>query len=295
MSVRQILVQFLLCLSLLACAGSGPGAGPLDGSASVSGPVGGGNYAAGPVSLPSPVTINKNLIVCENIAGPNVECRGSAGAVPAYSRVTVSVHPAGFASWRNKVQSLFMGTAHAAGFAIAVNADGAGAFSATVEAAKDEIIQIQVGDAKLLLKVPDELGSVSGSTGTMKNMTVDSDGNIWFSGRPAAAKKIGFRWTSLFFSEAQAATFASQPNLAQEHQFSHREEVAMVAVYLPERNPEGALCGSPADTGAELSADRLVASRCEVKRLAAGSDAPETVVSFPGCVQDDIRFIRPVK
>lgn len=292
----------------MACAGSGPGAGPLDGSASVGGPVGGGNYAAGPVSLPSPVTINKNLIVCENIAGPNVECRGSAGAVPPYSRVTVSVHPAGFASWGSKLQSLFLGTAHAAGFSIIVNADGTGAFSATVEASKDEVIQIQVGGARLLLKVPEELGSVSGSTGTMKNMTVDSDGNIWFSSRPAPAKKIGFRWTALFFSEAQAApapeapafespaaTFASQPNLAQEPQFSVREEVAMAAVLLPERNPEGAFCGAPADTGAELSADRSVATRCEVKRLAAGSDAPETVVSFPGCGQDDIRFIRPVK
>lgn len=309
MSVRQIIFKSFLCLCLLACAGSGPGAGPLDGSTSVGGPVGGGNYAAGPVSLPSPVTINKNLIVCENVAGPTVECRGSAGAVPAYSRVTVSVHPAGFAAWREKLQSLFLGTAYAAGFSTIVNADGTGAFTATVEASKGEVIQIQVGASRLLLKVPDELGSVSGSTGTMKNMTVDSDGNIWFSGRPAPAKKIGFRWTSLFFSEAQAAMaepdgmatdsqrvlLNEQPSLANAPGFSVREGRINEAAGLPERNPEGASCGVAADTGAELSADAAVAARCEVKRLAAGSDMPEAVASFPGCVQDDIRFIRPVR
>jgi hypothetical protein len=293
----------------LACAGSGPGAGPIDGSASVGGSVGGGNYAAGPVSLPTPVTINKNLIVCENVAGPTVECRGSAGAVPPYSRVTVSVHPAGFASWREKLQSVFIGTAHAAGFSIIVNADGTGAFTATVEASKGEVIQIQVGASRLLLTVPDELGSVSGSTGTMKNMTVDSDGNIWFSGRPAPAKKVGFRWTSLFFSEAQAATvepggmatdsqrvlFNEPPSLANEPELSVGQGRIGEAVVMPERNPEGASCGVAADTATELSADAAVATRCEVKRLAAGSDAPEVVASFPGCVQGDIRFIRPVR
>lgn len=309
MSVRHLIFKSFLFLSLLACAGSGPGAGPIDGSASVGGPVGGGSYAAGPVSLPSPVTINKNLIVCENVAGPTVECRGSAGAVPPYSRVTVSVHPAGFASWRDKLESFFLGTAHAAGFSTIVNADGTGAFTATVEASKGEVIQIQVTGSRLLLTVPEELSSVSGSAGTMKNMTVDSDGNIWFSGRTAPAKKkIGFRWTSLFFSEAQAATVEPEesvesqrispyepPSLANAPVYSFSHGRISESVLLPERSPEGASCGVAADTAAELSADAAVTTRCEVKRLAAGSDTPEVVASFPGCVQDDIRFIRPVK
>ena len=287
MSVRHFIFKSFLLLSLLACAGSGPGAGPIDGSASV----GGGHYAAGPVSLPSPVTINKNLIVCENVAGPTVECRGSAGAVPPYSRVSVSVHPAGFASWRDKLQSIFLGTAHAAGFSTVVNADGTGSFTATVEASKAEVIQIQVTGSRLLLTVPDELSSVSGSTGTMKNMTVDSDGNIWFSVRPAPAKKVGFRWTSLFFSEAQAAMVEPEGTTV----YSASQSRIIEFIMLPERSPEGASCGVAADTAAELSADAAVTTRCEVKRLAAGSDTPEVVASFPGCVQDDIRFIRPVK
>lgn len=312
MSVRHNIFKSLLCLSLVACAGSGPGdlSNPIDGSASVGGPVGGGNHAAGPVSLPAPATLNKNLIVCENIAGPNVVCRGSAGAAPAFAKVTVSVHPAGFASWRDKLQSIFIGTAHAAGFTTIVSADASGAFSATVEAVKDEVIQIQVGGTRLLLTVPEELGTVSGSTGTMKNMTVDSDGNIWFSRRESAPKKMAFRWTSLFFSEAQAAQEApnrlvvpvdaevARPGatnqLIDARTFSSEGDVAPAEVPA-ERNPQGASCSGPAEVATELSSDANIPSRCEVKRLTLGSDSPEVVASFPGCAQDDIRFIRPTK
>lgn len=309
MSVRHNIIKSLLCLTLVACAGSGPGdlSTPIDGSASVGG---GGNYAAGPVSLPAPATLNKNLIVCENVAGPTVVCRGSAGAAPAFAKVNVSVHPAGFASWRDKLESLFIGTANAAGFSVVVTADGSGAFSATVEAVKDEVIQIQVGSTRLLLTVPEELGSVSGASGTMKNMTVDSDGNIWFSRQEAAPKRIAFRWTSLFFSEAQAAqevpsrrvipadaavdSLPLPDSASAARVISSRGEVAP-EVLPAEQNPEGAACSGPAETASELSADAQVTTRCEVKRLTPGSDTPEVVVTFPGCVQDDVRFIRPTK
>src|SRR5918996_3595362 len=85
------LKRTLLLAALVACSGGG---GPMGGSGPVGGALdsSGGNYAAGPVSLPSPSTLNKNLIVCENVAGPRVECRGSDGAASPNARIKLTVY-----------------------------------------------------------------------------------------------------------------------------------------------------------------------------------------------------------
>ncbi|HKX13050.1 MAG TPA: hypothetical protein VJP40_07850, partial [bacterium] len=85
-------LPFAALTLLWAC--SGGAGGPMGGSGPVGGALdsGGGNYAAGPVSLPSPSTLNKNLIVCDNVPGPRVECRGSDGAAPANARIKLTVY-----------------------------------------------------------------------------------------------------------------------------------------------------------------------------------------------------------
>ncbi|HKY64199.1 MAG TPA: hypothetical protein VJR29_12360 [bacterium] len=226
--------------------------------------MGGGNYAAGPVSLSTPVTVNKDLIVCENIAGPDVRCRGR---VSPHAKVQLSVHAPGFS--KNFFEGLFLGVAHAAPLSAIVSADANGFFQAAVGAGPGQAIEIRSAASRLVLTVPQEGESVSGVMGLMKNMTVDSKGSVWFSGvLPPAKPASRFSLAKLFISEAHAETASPSSSISE------------IAASCPGTVPPVAPAGEPS-------------SRCEIKRLPPGADSPETVASFEGCTQADVRFIRP--
>lgn len=212
----------LILAALLACSGgAGPGAegmagGPMDGS---------GNYAAGPMSLPAPSIINKGLVSCENVPGPTVQCRGTAGAVPANARVKLTVYGRHIAAAPHWSDWLVPSAQAVPGNTSICNANGAGAFGlageCSVIAATGEKIGICVasGDAcvsaELLLTVPVEGGVVSGATATIKSMSTTSDGYIIFGRRaePRKESAFAFRWTDLFFGTARAQEAEGAPKL----------------------------------------------------------------------------------
>lgn len=212
----------LILAALLACSGgAGPGAegmagGPMDGS---------GNYAAGPMSLPAPSIINKGLVSCENVPGPTVQCRGTAGAVPANARVKLTVYGRHIAAAPHWSDWLVPSAQAVPGNTSICNANGAGAFGlageCSVIAATGEKIGICVasGDAcvsaELLLTVPVEGGVVSGATATIKSMSTTSDGYIIFGRRAEPRKEsvFAFRWTDLFFGTARAQEVEGAPKL----------------------------------------------------------------------------------
>ncbi|MFO1464077.1 MAG: hypothetical protein U1F66_09880 [bacterium] len=204
----------LVVLALVAaCSGGGPGGS--------GGPVGsaldaGGNYAAGPMNLPAPSIINKNMIYCDNVAGPTVECRGSEGAVPANSRIRLTVY--GRFSDRRSWSDWLIPSARAfPGNFDFCNANAAGAFGqipgdCSVVAVTGEKIGICVasGDVcaspEIVLTVPVEGGTVNGSTGVIKSMGTTPDGYIIFGRREGGhgSKRQAFHWTDLFFGTAHA-------------------------------------------------------------------------------------------
>lgn len=212
----------LLLAALLSCSGgAGPGAeggvgGPMDGS---------GNYAAGPMSLPAPSIINKGLVMCENVPGPTVQCRGSDGAVPANSRVKLTVYGR-YAAAGKGWSDWLLPSAHAVpGNTAICNANGAGAFGqagdCSVIAATGEKIGICVTNgtactsAELLLTVPVEGGVVSGATAIIKSLSTTPDGYIIFGRRSdsKAGAKSAFRWTDLLLGRAHAQEVSAAPKL----------------------------------------------------------------------------------
>lgn len=185
--------------------GGGPVGGSLDS---------GGNYAAGPVSLPSPSTLNKNLIVCENVAGPRVECRGSDGAAPADAHLKLTVYSRFSAIQKSWTDYLIPSAQALVGNTDFCDANATGAFGqsgdCSVVAASGEKIGICVtadntncAGPELVITAPVEGGTASGSSGIIKSLSVDPDGNIIFGSRPVPAKK-SFSWLSLFMGTAQA-------------------------------------------------------------------------------------------
>ncbi|MCC6272515.1 MAG: hypothetical protein IT572_03525 [Deltaproteobacteria bacterium] len=220
--VAPALCGALILATLLACSGgAGPGAegmagGPMDGS---------GNYAAGPMSLPAPSIINKGLVSCENVPGPTVQCRGTAGAVPANARVKLTVYGRHIAAAPHWSDWLVSSAQAVPGNTSICNANGAGAFGlageCSVIAATGEKIGICVasGDAcvsaELLLTVPVEGGIVSGATATIKSMATTPDGYIIFGRRaePRKESAFAFRWTDLFFGTARAQEAEGAPKL----------------------------------------------------------------------------------
>jgi hypothetical protein len=204
----------ILLAVLTACSGGG---GPMGGTGPVGGSLdAGGNYAAGPVSLPSPATLNKNLIVCENVAGPRVECRGSDGAAPAKAHIKLTVYSR-FSANHKSLMDYLIPSAHAlVGNTDFCEANAAGAFGATgdcsVVAAAGEKVGICVANSsnvcagpELLITVPVEGATASGSSGTIKSMSVDQNGDIIVGKAPMAKpwwKSLSF--SGLFFGTAQA-------------------------------------------------------------------------------------------
>lgn len=211
----------LTIAALLACSGgAGPGADGLGGSLD-------GNYAAGPMSLPAPSIINKGLVICENVAGPTVECRGSAGAVPANSRVKLTVYDR-FASASPSWTRWLMSEAKALpGNTDFCDANGSGAFGqsgdCSVLASTGEKIGICVAkgndciSAELVLTVPVEGGVVSGATGIIKSLSTTPDGVIIFGQKTqpsqAMEKKSALSWVNLLIGTAQAQEVAVAPKL----------------------------------------------------------------------------------
>jgi len=90
---------------LVACSGGG--------SSGTMGALGGGQGAAGPVDMSAPPTVNKGLVSCENITGPEVECRGSNGSAPPNSHVLVTVEKSAASSSASFLKNLVLRDAHA--------------------------------------------------------------------------------------------------------------------------------------------------------------------------------------
>jgi len=212
---------FALVSGLLACSGGPAGSGAISGGALDAG----GNYAAGPMSLPAPSIINKNMIYCDNVAGPTVECRGTAGAVPANSRIKLTVYDR-FSDRRSWTDWLLPSANAFPGNFDFCNANAAGAFGQTggdcsVVAMTGEKIGICIasGDTcaspELVLTVPVEGGTSSGASGVIKAMSASPDGSVIIIRRSEgpARTQLAFRWTDLFFGTAQAQEAASVPTL----------------------------------------------------------------------------------
>ncbi|HKX13049.1 MAG TPA: hypothetical protein VJP40_07845 [bacterium] len=204
----------MLFLAALAACSGGAG-GPMGGSGPVGGSLdSGGNYAAGPVSLPSPSTLNKNLIVCENVAGPRVECRGSDGAASPNAHIKLTVYSRFSAIQKSWTDYLIPSAQALVGNTDFCDANATGAFGASgdcsVVAASGEKIGIceakadnTCGGPELVITVPVEGGTSSGSSGIIKSLSVDPDGNIIFGRRSKPAGR-SFSLLSLFWGTAQA-------------------------------------------------------------------------------------------
>ena len=203
-----------LLAALLACSGGagpgGEGAGPMGALDS-----GSGSYAAGPMSLPAPSIINKGMIMCENVPGPSVQCRGSDGAVPANARVKLTVYGR-YASAEPRWSDWLIPSAHAIpGNTSFCVANGGGAFGqageCSVMASTGEKIGICVASGttcisnEVVLTVPVEGGVVDGSTAIIKSLSTTPDGYIIFGRRSQPpVTRSAFRWTDLFFGTAHA-------------------------------------------------------------------------------------------
>ncbi len=149
----------------------------------------GGQWAAGPMSIPAPVTINKGMIYCDNIPGPTVECRGSPGAAFPNARIKLTVYSR-FSDARDW-SDFVVKTAHAfPGSTDFCNADGTGAFGlapgdCSVTATAGEKVGVCVAGAgsscagpEHIVVVPVEGGTVSGASAVTKGMSVTPSGEV---------------------------------------------------------------------------------------------------------------------
>lgn len=280
-----LLKSILACGLILAACSGGVGGGGTPGGGEL------GNWAAGPMSIPAPASVNKSLIYCDNITGPEVACYGKPGAVDPGAKVTITVKPIGY-TWMDIWEILWASRAYAVpGFTAFGMADGAGAFGPIkVLAVEKEVLEIQSCIAqgcshKLLLKVPAEGGSVSGSTGTMKNLQIDPGSGDGFHSR--RQDKPSWDWTSLFIASAQASpsTYVLPP------------ESVQFQVQLPPVPTYNATCTEQPASWATLPRALEKDPGCYVMRVKASSpDVSERYMAIPGCEsQDDIQVIRLFK
>ncbi len=275
-NLKEGLSRAAWALALLVAACSGGGGGPMGG---VGGSLdSGGNYAAGPVSLPSPSTLNKNLIVCENVAGPRVECRGSDGAAPANAHIKLTVYSR-FSAIQKTWTDYLIPSAHAlVGNTDFCDANAAGAFGAagdcSVVASSGEKVGICVAadnnvcsGSELVITVPVEGGTASGASGTIKSLSVDPDGNIIFGQRSAPARR-SFSWLSLLIGTAHA-----QP---------------VGAPLLTPPPPAGSSCPSAPDfVGTPAAAYKAPAdATITLKNRVAGSETVTELFRLPGRQED---------
>ncbi|HKX13048.1 MAG TPA: hypothetical protein VJP40_07840 [bacterium] len=182
-----------LVLLVAACAG-GPGAA-LDGGGP-GGPVGGGNYAAGPVSLPSSANAPLNPvewaeISCVNLPGPEFNCSGRPRSVPANTKIEFRIFAAAAATPRDSYSAV---------------ADGEGSWTvsrAGVPGESVEICPIINGAcyANRYVVIPPENVGVEAIQGTGKSLVIDSQGRSWHS---RLLPKPARSWMSWIIGEAHA-------------------------------------------------------------------------------------------
>lgn len=248
---------WLLALLLVACSGGagGPVGGGMDGGGGgPGGPVGGsGNYAAGPVSLPSsanaplnPVDIAK--ISCVKFPGPQFVCDGRNNSVPPNTKVEFRIFAPAAATPRDS---------------FSVIADGEGVWTVSRDGVPGESVEIcpiingVCYSALYVVIAPDNVG-VQAIPGTNKNLVIDSQGRSWHS---RLMSKPSRSWTSWLIGEA------------------HAEEAAP-----PTLNAE---CRG---VRAEAEAPVPEASRCNL--YSQSSDGLAKVeLSFDNCNQSDITSI----
>jgi hypothetical protein len=122
----------------------------------------------------------------------------------------------------------------------------------------------------LLLTVPIEGSSVSGSSGTIKLLTVDPDGNTWMSRNESipSRPRRAWSWKSLFISEAQAASTEPSPRYAD-------------------------CAGQAVDRPALQSEIDSVSGNAVIRRNLAGQGEIVDAISLPHLQQADVRVIRP--